>query len=470
MKFYKLLSLMIALLLAGGCDDDDSGGDVMTDPVAPEISVPAEGTSLVVDETNQTTELTISWSEADFGVDLAVSYEVQLDVHGGAFSNPAVLTSGITGTSTGVTYGTINSSAINDLSQAANMLASLDLRVVASSTGFDDLVSGVVGLSLTTFQGATMTAPAFSGLAVSSATLTNDNLDTDLAIEWSAAEFGTTDEITYVLKMGISGDGIGNAIQVAKTTALTYTLTYEALNFYIDQNLNQDANTAVDVDFFVTASSGNESLDSESITANFTTIDATYTEAAVYMTGSFTDPAWEPWNNPQVLPYGDETFWYFDNAHELKFTDFPGWDGNNYGYESDGVLTTTGTDNIPVEAGHYQVVVNTEELTYAFNSVEWGVIGSATPGGWDESTAMTYNVENHTWEVTLDLVEGALKFRANNAWDINLGPRDSFTHRGELIHTDGSIDFGGNPGNFKVIVSFDTSVTPYKWNFEVIKN
>src|SRR5690606_34509974 len=42
-------------------------------------------------------------------------------------------------------------------------------------------------------------------------------------------------------------------------------------------------------------------------------------------------------------------------------------------------------------AGYYQVWANTGTLTYGANPTECGIIGSATPGGWDSSTAMTYD-------------------------------------------------------------------------------
>jgi hypothetical protein len=52
-----------------------------------------------------------------------------------------------------------------------------------------------------------------------------------------------------------------------------------------------------------------------------------------------------------------------------------------------------------------------------------GVIGSATPKGWDVSTAMKLVRSNnpHLWQATLQLFPGEVKFRANNNWDVNWG-------------------------------------------------
>jgi gluconolactonase len=56
-----------------------------------------------------------------------------------------------------------------------------------------------------------------------------------------------------------------------------------------------------------------------------------------------------------------------------------------------------------------------------YNTV--GVIGSATPNGWDVSTAMKMVRSNypHLWQVTLQLSPGEVKFRANNNWDVSWG-------------------------------------------------
>jgi len=65
---------------------------------------------------------------------------------------------------------------------------------------------------------------------------------------------------------------------------------------------------------------------------------------------------------------------------------------------------------------------------------DWGIIGDATPGGWDSDQMMTYDPSSKLWTITLDLTAGSFKFRANNAWDINLGDTGA----------DGILDYGGD--------------------------
>lgn len=57
------------------------------------------------------------------------------------------------------------------------------------------------------------------------------------------------------------------------------------------------------------------------------------------------------------------------------------------------------------------------------NSV--GIIGAATPGGWDSDTEMTQDPDNpNLWTLFVTLTSDEMKFRANNAWTINWGSLD----------------------------------------------
>ncbi|GAB2861479.1 T9SS type A sorting domain-containing protein [Hymenobacter ruber] len=52
-----------------------------------------------------------------------------------------------------------------------------------------------------------------------------------------------------------------------------------------------------------------------------------------------------------------------------------------------------------------------------------GIIGSATtPNGWNASTPMTLTTAGgHDWTITVTLIVGEAKFRANDAWTVNWG-------------------------------------------------
>lgn len=72
-----------------------------------------------------------------------------------------------------------------------------------------------------------------------------------------------------------------------------------------------------------------------------------------------------------------------------------------------------------------------------------GIIGDATPGGWDASTPMTYSKADGAWVIKdVTLKDGELKFRANDAWDINWGgTTDALTQNGaNLKMSEGTYD------------------------------
>lgn len=61
-----------------------------------------------------------------------------------------------------------------------------------------------------------------------------------------------------------------------------------------------------------------------------------------------------------------------------------------------------------------------------------GIIGSATPSGWDASTPMVQDVNDpHSWSLTsITLTTGELKFRADDSWTVNWGSGDFPTGTG----------------------------------------
>lgn len=122
------------------------------------------------------------------------------------------------------------------------------------------------------------------------------------------------------------------------------------------------------------------------------------------------------------------------NQNGFKFTTAPDWSGTGYGANFD---TAPDAANIVITepAGYYQVDVDLSEKTYTLTPItSIGIIGSASPNGWDSDVDMTYvpynkdtKEVNGYWEVkNITLSAGEIKFRANDGWDISWG--------GELDH------------------------------------
>lgn len=161
---------------------------------------------------------------------------------------------------------------------------------------------------------------------------------------------------------------------------------------------------------------------------------------------------------------------YFGFAHlngEFKFCSAPNWDGINFGMGgAEGQLSNDGgAGNINAGAdGLYWAQANISSLTYALTPVTAvGLIGDATPSGWDAATNLTPSADFLTWTGTMTLKAGEFKIQCNNGWDIQMGgAADCLVTKAE----------DGNPANipapapgtYKVTVHLDQ--LPYTVTFE----
>ena len=115
---------------------------------------------------------------------------------------------------------------------------------------------------------------------------------------------------------------------------------------------------------------------------------------------------------------------------------------------------TLAVGNSPLNhRGFSFVEVNVVKLTYKTTDVTTiGIIGDATPLGWDGSTPMVQDSKNpYIWTLDVTMKDGEMKFRANDGWDVNLG--------GELGNlTPGGDNIPVKAGNYTI--TLDLSSVP----------
>jgi hypothetical protein len=146
---------------------------------------------------------------------------------------------------------------------------------------------------------------------------------------------------------------------------------------------------------------------------------------SVGIIGTATAGGWDS-DTPMLQDDTDPNKWTLTvtlNNGEAKFRANGAWD-INWGDTAFPIGTgTQGGSNIPVTAGTYDITFNSETGAYFFDlESDIGIIGSATPFGWDREVFMFRNPEDtNSYSVTLNLVQGEAKFRANGGWDINWG-------------------------------------------------
>lgn len=156
----------------------------------------------------------------------------------------------------------------------------------------------------------------------------------------------------------------------------------------------------------------------------------------LYVPGSY--QGWDPTNTSTVVASvlsdkNYEGYLYFPADTKFKFTDGPSWDVNFGDTDVDGHLDVNGSDIAMTDEGMYKINVNMNDSTYTAVVTSWGIIGSATAGGWDSDQNMLIDAETGLLSLTIELTAGMIKFRANDGWDINLGDGNA----------DGILEYGG---------------------------
>ena len=154
------------------------------------------------------------------------------------------------------------------------------------------------------------------------------------------------------------------------------------------------------------------------VTLDMNNLTYTVQKPILYMAGDANG-----WKHSDVLKSEDGvhyTGYMYLNQNGFKFCTQKNWDGTNYG----GAFFGESEDNIMMtqEAGFYQVDVDLSAKTYTLTPFTIGIIGNATPTGWDSDTDMTYNPEERCWELkNVRLSDGEMKFRHKNDWSLSWG-------------------------------------------------
>ena len=268
---------------------------------------------------------------------------------------------------------------------------------------------------------------------------------------WTSANFGGDVQVNYVVQMDKKGNEfktaqvIGSALPSSNQVAVTVeamngaALTLKAVPF-----------APAEMEVRIKATVGATEMFSNVI--GIVVTPYTTESPKLYVIGSFLNASGygADWTLGANLPalaasgYGKvdfEGYVYFNDANsQYKFlpknSTFDGDYGNATGPDGTftGLLLQTGESNAglpaPKVAGFYRLNVDTEKLTYAATAIQWGVIGSATAAvtggdGWANDANMTYNKTTKLWSITMNLSADEFKFRANDAWSIDLGSFDS---------------------------------------------
>ncbi|MEN2436030.1 SusF/SusE family outer membrane protein [Weeksellaceae bacterium A-14] len=425
--FKFLLVAVVAVLALASCEDEAN-----RDWTSPEPSFKLYDTTLgtnVLYETMKDNPFTLTW---DNSLNASGGYTIVVSATD-TFENKAELGNTDKTTFT-TTIGALNTAML----QAGLSPYSSQKAYIRIETSGGSVVSNAINFDVTTYPvtGPVITAPVTSSELV----LDPNNPEAEAAtVKWSDyTKYGV--DVEYLVEIAKKGEEtFTTAGKVKNETSLVWS-NYD----FNDAALKAGAQAGVEneMDLRVTATTvsvgGTITIHSAVVTVKVTPY-ATFTP--LFLIGDATAAGWDNLpDNIKMFPLlasatnvNAYTFTGYFKAGSFKIVKEKGsWD-TQYGYAAAGTLSTNG-ENIPVPAaGYYKLSIDVGKLTYTLDAISEpsnsyptiGIIGNATPNGWDGSTPMVQSsVDPHMWYLAnITLSSGEMKFRANNSWDVNWGSK-----------------------------------------------
>ena len=393
---YKLTYLTALFTFIYSCDDVER---VYYNDAA-ETVLSLSDDNLILNEENAANEiLTLTWTEPDFGFSAAALYSVQIDVQGGDFSNPQIISVG------GVFDKTFTVEELNakllSLSMVPNEEGVASFRIKATLSEYQEIYSNTVNISVT----------PYSSLL---------DLSTSLGVVGSATPGGWGNENILDLPFYATAT---TDVYVAYVTLRNGEIKFRNNNDWSENWGDDGADGTLDsYGANIAVSAGTYKIE-----VNFSSMTYTMEEYSWGIVGSATTNGWggpdmmfhynsfqDDWR--AVVTLGDG---------EVKFRFNNDW-GVNYGDDgADGTMEANGA-NIAVSAGHYLVTMNLNTQSYTMEEMDvWGLVGSATANGWDgpnDKFMPDFGVNEGYYYLTgAILADGEIKVRQNDAWGVNYG-------------------------------------------------
>ncbi|MDB5018959.1 MAG: hypothetical protein JWQ28_86 [Pedobacter sp.] len=254
--------------------------------------------------------------------------------------------------------------------------------------------------------------------------------------------------VTSTLQFDLKGNNFVTAKEMV-TTATTYSTTVADLNkmmLSLGATIGKPAELEVRLK---SAAAANLPTYSNVITLSGTPYLAS---AWIYVPGAY--QGWKPETADSLISLTGNGIYvgviaFTEGNFGFKVTPAKKWDVA-FGDAGGGKISTSGGDFSAPSAGLKTLTVDLNANTWKIeDTIGWGVIGDATPGGWNADTDMkAINDGKGNYQVKLDLVVGEIKFRFADAWDVNLGGAD-----GKLVDKDGPNIKVATAGNYTITLN-----------------
>ena len=396
--------------------------------------------NLILSEDNGANEiLTLTWSDPDYGFDAAALYSVQMDVQGGDFSNPQIISVGSSLEKT-FTVEELNAKLLS-LSMTPAEEGVAVIRIKATLSEYQEIFSNTVNLNVT----------PYSSLL---------DLSTNLGVVGSATPGGWGNENIPDLQFYTTSM---TDVYVAYVSLRDGEIKFRNNNDW-SENWGDDGidGTLDPYGANITVSAG-----SYKIEVNFSNMTYTMEAYSWGLVGSATP---NQWNGPDLMLHYNS---YQDDWRavvtlgegEVKFRFNNDW-ALNYGDDgADGSMEANGA-NISVSSGHYLVSMNLNTQSYTMEEIDvWGLVGSATANGWDgpnDKFMPDFGImEGYYYLSGAELLDGEIKVRQNDAWGLNYGDDGN----DGLMEVDGA-NIPVSAGTYNIILNMAANpptIEMYQW-------
>lgn len=420
----NILILFSITIFLVNCEQDDY--TVLNSEANTVVNLDVSEVVLLAENMDQDA-LKVSWTDPDYGYNAGAIYQVTL-------TNGEQSTTSSAGTDL---FKVFETTALNKLllgiGIAGNTPTPVDVSVTIVLSDYKKIESNSITFTATTYE---------------------DQLD--LSTEWGVVGSGTPN--------GWDGPDV----PFFTTSDANVLVAYPTLT---DGEIKFRTNNAWDLNYGDTGLDGtlDDGGDNIPVTAgmykilmNISTLTYTMEAYTWGLVGSATENGWDGPDMP--LEYDSFTDSWKAVVTliegEIKFRQNNTWDKAYGDLTLDGILDQENDNNIAVTAGNYIVTANFETLEYSLEETDvWGAVGSATPNGWDGPDAQL----NRDWQYDdvwyingLNLVDGELKFRTNNAWGNDFGDADL---NGILDKEDGN-NIVVTSGSYDIRIDFSNSDAP----------
>ena len=315
-------------------------------------------------------------------------------------------------------------------------------------------------------------APVLSPVADINITAANLGLES-VTFEWSAADFGAQTQVNYAIEVAAAGQS-DKVVVTSGVTETSAVVSYESLNAVLLYDLGLASGIAENVDFYVSAKVGEYAkVYSAPVTTSATVTEAEKEYPKLTVAGSYAYNNWTPGKGQFVYDFEGTDVRYsgvIDFGEDVSALNFKfvgeAWGNNEFSVPAGEAqapeaaelpLVAGGGDNISAYTTHrfYSLTLDKSApkviKNFSFNSL--GVIGDATPTGWDADTDMEFNTEKQRFYVDLTLIDGTIKFRADDGWDVNWGGADG-------VLASGADNIAVTAGNYRIYVNLNDPANP----------